>query len=254
MTASSGSTPFTSYLRSKCNYFFRTKHDVATLAHESGHGCHDILAYKQGYLQYHPPLTLAETASIFGEMIVFRDLLELAATPEEKLTLLMSKIDDVINSVVRQCSFDRFEELAHTARANGELNAEELDAFWMQATTEYYGEAGKDGCPFDSYEDASHLWSYVPHFHHVPYYVYSYSFADLLVGVLYHSFQSNPDGFEDRLLELLAAGGTKDFATALKPFGLDPSSPTFWEDAVNAHLGGLIEEAEAIATKLGFKN
>jgi oligoendopeptidase F len=185
-------------------------------------------------------------------MIVFRDLLEIAETPEEKLTLLMSKIDDVINSVVRQCSFDRFEELAHTARENGELSAEELDAFWMQALTEYYGKAGEDS-PFDSYDDVSHLWSYVPHFHHVPFYVYSYAFADLVVGTLYHSFQTNPDGFEGRLLDLLSAGGTKDFATALQPFdGLDPTSPTFWEDAPKAHLGGLVEEAEALATKLGY--
>lgn len=146
--------------------FDGTKQDVATLAHESGHGCHDILAYKQGYLQYHPPLTLAETASIFGEMIVFRDLLDIAETPEEKLTLLMSKIDDVINSVVRQCSFDRFEELAHTARENGELSSEELDAFWMQALQEYYGVAGEEDCPFDEYADVNALWSYVPHFHH----------------------------------------------------------------------------------------
>jgi oligoendopeptidase F len=146
--------------------FDGTKQDVATLAHESGHGCHDILAYKQGYLQYHPPLTLAETASIFGEMIVFRDLLEIAETPEEKLTLLISKIDDVVNSVVRQCSFDRFEELAHTARENGELSSEELDAFWMQALQEYYGVAGEDDCPFDEYADVNALWSYVPHFHH----------------------------------------------------------------------------------------
>jgi len=117
-------------------------------------------------LQYHPPLTLAETASIFGEMIVFRDLLELASTPEERLSLLMSKIDDTINSVVRQCSFDRFEELAHSARENGELSTDELDAFWMQAMKEYYGVPGEDS-PFDSYDDASHLWSYVPHFQHV---------------------------------------------------------------------------------------
>jgi oligoendopeptidase F len=231
--------------------FDGTKQDVATLAHESGHGCHDLLAYSRGYLQYHPPLTLAETASIFGEMIVFRDLLELAQTPQEKWTLLMSKIDDVINSVVRQCCFDRFEELAHTARANGELSTEELDQFWLQAMEEYYGKAGKDS-PFDSYEDSSHLWSYVPHFHHVPFYVYSYAFADLVVGTLYHSFQTTPEGFEDRLLELLSAGGTKDFATALAPFGLDPTSPTFWEDALTAHLGGLVEEAKRLASTLGY--
>lgn len=236
--------------------FDGTKGDVSTLAHESGHGCHDILAYKQGYLQYHPPLTLAETASIFGEMIVFRDLLNLAKNPQERLTLLMSKIDDVINSVVRQCSFDRFEELAHGARDKGELSAEELNGFWSQAMVEYYGTAGKDGgdSPFDDYEDTTYLWSYVPHFHHVPFYVYSYAFADLVVGSLYNSFQKTPEGFEDRLLELLSAGGTLDFATALAPFGLDPTSPSFWEDALEAHLGALIHEAETIATELGYSS
>jgi oligoendopeptidase F len=236
--------------------FDGTKNDVSTLAHESGHGCHDILAYKQGYLQYHPPLTLAETASIFGEMIVFRDLLNLAKNPQERLTLLMSKIDDVINSVVRQCSFDRFEELAHSARDKGELSAEELNGFWSQAMVEYYGKAGEDGgdSPFDDYEDSSYLWSYVPHFHHVPFYVYSYAFADLVVGSLYNSFQMNPDGFEDRLLDLLSAGGTLDFATALAPFGLDPKSPSFWEEALEAHLGALIQEAETIATELGYSS
>lgn len=189
-------------------------------------------------------------------MIVFRDLLELAKTPQERLTLLMSKIDDVVNSVVRQCSFDRFEELAHSARENGELSSEELDAFWKQAMEEYYGKAKAEGgdSPFDSYRDTTHLWSYVPHFHHVPFYVYSYAFADLVVGTLYNSFQKNPEGFEDRLLDLLSAGGTRDFAEALKPFGLDPTSPSFWEDALNAHLGGLIQEAEMIAKDLGFSS
>jgi len=235
--------------------FDGTQHDVSTLAHESGHACHDILAYKQGYLQYHPPLTLAETASIFGEMIVFRDLLALAQEdPRERLTLLMSKIDDVINSVVRQCSFDRFEELAHTARDKGELSVEELNGAWSQAMVEYYGTPARDGgdSPFDDYDDTAYLWSYVPHFHHVPFYVYSYAFADLVVGSLYNSFQKNPDGFEERLLDLLSAGGTRDFATALAPFGLDPTSPSFWEEALEAHLGALMQEAETIATELGY--
>lgn len=200
---------------------------------------------------FHPIL-----ASIFGEMIVFRDLLELAKTPEERLTLLMSKIDDVVNSVVRQCSFDRFEELAHGARENGELSSDELDVFWKQAMEEYYGKAQEDGgdSPFDSYADTAHLWSYVPHFHHVPFYVYSYAFADLVVGTLYHSFQTTPEGFEDRLIDLLSAGGTRDFAAALQPFGLDPTCPSFWEDALEAHLGGLIDEAEGIAKDLGYSN
>lgn len=255
-----------------------TKHDVATTAHESGHAVHNVMAYPKGYLQYHPPLTLAETASIFGEMIVFRDLLAMAKSPAERLSLLMSKIDDTINSVVRQCSFDRFEELAHTARKDGELNSEELDKYWMQAVEEYYGKAGDADAPFDNYEGIEHLvsdepslcrcvfimfltsdisfvqWAYVPHFHHVPFYVYSYAFADLVVGSLYHSFQTNPDGFEDRLLDLLAAGGTRDFAEALQPFGLDPKSPSFWEDAIKAHLGGLMAEAEGLAKELGYSS
>jgi len=231
--------------------FDGSKRDVATLAHESGHGCHDILAYGQGHLQYHPPLTLAETASIFGEMIVFRDLLDVASSKGERLTLLMSKVDDVINSVVRQCSFDRFEELAHGARDKGELVASELDEFWMQAMKEYYGTPGEDS-PFDAYDNVSHLWAYVPHFHSVPFYVYSYAFADLVVGTLYRSFQTNPDGFEGRLLELLSAGGTKDFVEALEPFGLEPQNPSFWADALEAHLGGLVSEAEALAAELGY--
>lgn len=234
--------------------FDGTKQDVATLAHESGHGCHDILAYGQGHLQYHPPLTLAETASIFGEMIVFRDLLAKSSSKEEELTLLMSKIDDVVNSVVRQCSFDRFEELVHTAREKGELAADELDGYWLTALREYYGkesDAGGDS-PFDSYDDVDHLWSYVPHFHHVPFYVYSYAFADLVVGTLYNNFLTNREGFEGRLIDLLSAGGTKNFADALAPFGLDPTSPTFWVDALNAHLGELVNEAEKIAKELGY--
>ncbi|KAK1740384.1 M3 family oligoendopeptidase [Skeletonema marinoi] len=234
--------------------FDGTKQDVATLAHESGHGVHDILAYEQGYLQYHPPLTLAETASIFGEMIVFRDLLAQSSSKEEELTLLMSKIDDVVNSVVRQCSFDRFEELVHTAREKGELSADELDEYWMSALREYYGKEGDAGgdSPFDSYENTSHLWSYVPHFHHVPFYVYSYAFADLVVGTLYNNFLTNKEGFEGRLLALLSAGGTKDFANALGPFGLDPTSSTFWTEALTAHLGELVNEAEKIAKELGY--
>jgi len=146
----------------------------------TGHAVHDVMAYKHGYLQFHPPLTLAETASIFGEMIVFRDLLKMAESPAERLSLLMTKIDAVINSVVRQCSFDRFEELAHTARKEGELNTDELDKYWMQAVEEYYGKLADADTPFDTYEDMDHLWAYVPHFHHVPFYVYSYAFADLV--------------------------------------------------------------------------
>eukprot|EP00922_Rhytidocystis_sp_ex-Travisia-forbesii_P036215 GHVS01053724.1.p1 GENE.GHVS01053724.1~~GHVS01053724.1.p1 ORF type:complete len:722 (-),score=150.05 GHVS01053724.1:197-2101(-) len=229
------------------NNYMGSKRDIATLAHESGHGCHDILAYKQGYLQYHPPLTIAETASIFGEMIVFRDLLEKAASDEERLAMLMGKIDEVINSVVRQCSFDRFEELVHTARAQGHVGDDKFDQLWMQATKEYYGEEGEI---IDKYEDMSQLWAYVSHFHAVPFYVYSYAFADLVVGSLYGVYKTTPEGFEDKLLALLEAGSTKDFVTILKPFGLDPSDPHFWERALKSHLGSLLDEAESIAVSL----
>eukprot|EP00922_Rhytidocystis_sp_ex-Travisia-forbesii_P022369 GHVS01032755.1.p1 GENE.GHVS01032755.1~~GHVS01032755.1.p1 ORF type:complete len:676 (+),score=94.39 GHVS01032755.1:222-2249(+) len=231
------------------NNYIGNKRDVATLAHESGHGCHDILAYKQGYLQYHPPLTLAETASIFGEMIVFRDLLGKASTREERLAMLMGKIDEVINSVVRQCSFDRFEELVHTARQQGQIGDDTFDQLWMQATKEYYGEEGE---VIDKYEDMNSLWSYVSHFHVVPFYVYSYAFADLVVGSLYGVYKTTPEGFEDKLLALLEAGSTKDFVTVLKPFGLNPSEPTFWERALKSHLGSLLDEAEQIAVELNL--
>lgn len=244
----SGATPLTGPFQ--LLNFAGTKHDVATLAHESGHGCHDILAYGQGYLQYHPPLTLAETASIFGEMIVFRDMLHACPSPAERLSMLMSKIDDVINSVVRQCSFDRFEERLHAARADGDLAPEDLTRMWQEVIVEYYGEAGVG--PFDNYDDVSHLWAYVPHFHHVPFYVYSYAFADLVVGSLYGSFLKTPEGFEARLLDLLRAGGTKGFVEALAPFGLRPNDPAFWGEALTAHLGGLLDEAEAIARDLGY--
>ena len=224
--------------------FNGTKRDVMTLAHESGHGCHDYFAYKQGTLQYHPGLTMAETASIFGEMIVFRDLLDKCATKEERLAMLMSKIDDIINSVVRQASFDRFEELFHTARADGEVSAEDASKFWMQATAEYYGDAGE---VFDTYDNTENLWAYVGHFHHVPFYVYAYAFADLLVGALYLEYTKQPQGFEQKLIDLLSSGGTLSLSEAMAPFGLDPSAPTFWQDALKSHLGALIAEAEALA-------
>eukprot|EP00958_Prasinococcus_capsulatus_P022115 scaffold3068_cov401-Prasinococcus_capsulatus_cf.AAC.49 len=229
--------------------FNGSKHDVATLAHESGHGCHFILSSCQGHLQSHPPLTLAETASIFGEMIVFRDLLDSAPSPAERLAMLMSKIDDIINSVVRQCSFDRFEELVHTSRKEGEVSHEDICKYWMQAVVQYYGEEGE---VFDSYENISHLWAYVTHFHHVPFYVYSYAFADLVVGSLYGAYLKSSEGFEEKLLELLKAGGTQDFVTALSPFGLKPDDPAFWADALEAHLGGLMDEAEKLAKELGY--
>jgi oligoendopeptidase F len=229
--------------------FTGTQRDVATLAHESGHGCHFMLSYKQGILQFHPPLTLAETASIFGEMIVFRDLLAKSPSDEDRLAMLMSKIDDIINSVVRQCGFDAFEEEVHSARGAGTLTPDEMTKAWQKTMKAYYGEEGE---VFDNYDNTSHLWTYVSHFHNVPFYVYSYAFADLVVGSLYGVYAKEPEGFEEKLLDLLAAGGTKGFKEALEPFGLDPTDPAFWKDSLNAHLGSLMEEAEELASKLGY--
>ena len=209
------------------------------------------MCYEQGILQFHPPLTLAETASIFGEMIVFRDLLEKTPSDADRLAMIMSKVDDIINSVVRQCSFDRFEEKVHSARANGQLTPEEMSTMWLECTKEYYGEEGE---VFDSYADISALWMYVSHFHNVPFYVYAYAFGDLLVGSLYGAYMKQPEGFEEKLLDLLRAGGTKDFVDAVSPFGLDPASPSFWTDALHAHLGGLMEEAEELSKKLGYSS
>jgi len=187
-------------------------------------------------------------------MIVFRDLLSHASSKGEKLSLLMGKIDYVVNSVVRQCSFDRFEELVHMARQRGELIPSELDEFWMQTIKEYYGTPGPNegDSPFDSFDNVSHLWAYVPHFHSAPFYVYSYAFTDLVAGALYNSFTKRPEGFEERLLDLLRAGSTKNFVEALRPFGLEPTNPSFWADALESHLGGLVREAEDLATELGY--
>ena len=229
--------------------FTGTQRDVATLAHESGHGAHFMLSYEQGILQFHPPLTLAETASIFGEMIVFRDLLAKAPSDEDRLAMLMSKIDDIVNSVVRQCGFDAFEAKVHSKRAAGTLTPDEMTEAWQESMVEYYGEEGE---VFDSYANTSHLWTYVSHFHNVPFYVYSYAFADLVVGSLYGVYAKTPDGFEEKLLDLLRAGGVKGFKEALEPFGLDPSEKAFWKESIDAHLGSLMEEAEALSKKLGY--
>ena len=163
--------------------------------------------------------------------------------------MLMSKIDDIINSVVRQCSFDAFEAKVHSARAAGTLTPEEMTTAWQEVMCEYYG---AEGDVYDSYADTSHLWTYVSHFHNVPFYVYSYAFADLVVGSLYGVYAEQPSGFEEKLLELLSAGGTKGFREALEPFGLDPADPAFWKNALDAHLGSLMEEAEGLALKLGY--
>ncbi|EZG87291.1 oligoendopeptidase F [Gregarina niphandrodes] len=222
--------------------------DVATVAHECGHAVHGILTYKQPYLMQHPALAIAEVASIFGEMLVFKKLLDAQPNDALKLEHLMVKINDIMNSVVRQISFDRFEELVHNARQEGFVDVTKMEQFWMQTTREFYGEEGEI---FTSYADMQNLWSYVPHFHEVPFYVYSYAFADLTVGSLYSLYERKKDPkFQELLIELLSNGSSKPFTELIAPFGLNGASPEFWTAAFTDYLQPMLEQAEKLASAL----
>jgi oligoendopeptidase F len=218
------------------NYHGRTR-DVMTLAHELGHGVHQVLAGAQGYLMSGTPLTLAETASVFGEMLTFRALLD-AATPKQRRIMLASKVEDMLNTVVRQIAFYRFETLLHDERRSGELLAERIGELWMQVQTESLGPA------FEFTPEYSVFWAYVPHFIHSPFYVYAYAFGDCLVNALYSVFQSGHPGFQAKYLEMLRAGGTKRHKELLAPFGLDASDPAFWTRGLDV-IAGFIDELEA---------
>jgi oligoendopeptidase F len=203
------------------NYQGRPR-DVMTLAHELGHGVHQTLAAEQGPLMAGTPLTLAETASVFGEQLTFRALLGAEADPVQRRIMLAGKIEDGLNTVVRQIAFVDFEQRVHAARQRSELTAAELGELWLQVQTESLG-------PAFHFEDSYRVfWSYIPHFIHVPFYVYAYAFGDCLVNSLYAVYQAEPDGFEARYLELLRAGGTLRHRELLAPFGLDATDPGFW--------------------------
>jgi oligoendopeptidase F len=203
------------------NYQGRPR-DVMTLAHELGHGVHQTLAGQQGPLMAGTPLTLAETASVFGEQLTFRALLEAEIDPVQRRIMLAGKIEDGLNTVVRQIAFVDFEQRVHAARQRSELTADELSALWLQVQTESLG-------PAFHFEDSYRVyWSYIPHFIHVPFYVYAYAFGDCLVNSLYAVYQAQPEGFEARYLELLRAGGTLRHRELLAPFGLDATDPEFW--------------------------
>ncbi len=212
------------------NYQGRQR-DVMTLAHELGHGVHQVLAAPQGALMAGTPLTLAETASVFGEQLTFRALLEAEPDPARRRVLLASKIEDALNTVVRQIAFVEFERRVHDARRQAELTAEELGDIWMGVQTESLGPAFRFD---DSYRV---YWSYIPHFIHAPFYVYAYAFGDCLVNALYAVYQAAPEGFEGRYLEMLRAGGTLRHKDLLAPFGLDASDPAFWGRGL-----GVVEE------------
>ena len=219
------------------NYHGRTR-DVMTLAHELGHGVHQILAAEQGYLMSGTPLTLAETASVFGEMLTFRALLDNETDPARRRLMLASKVEDMLNTVVRQTAFYQFETRLHDARRNGELLPEEIGKIWMQIQTESLGPV------FDFTPEYNVFWSYIPHFIHSPFYVYAYAFGDCLVNALYAEFQAGHPGFQAKYKAMLRAGGTKVHKDLLAPFGLDASAPAFWRRGLDI-ISGFIDELEA---------
>jgi oligoendopeptidase F len=218
------------------NYHGRTR-DVMTLAHELGHGVHQVLAGRQGYLMASTPLTLAETASVFGEMLTFRSLLE-SATPAQRRFMLTSKVEDMLNTVVRQIAFYRFETKVHDERRAGELLPDRIGEIWRSVQAESLGPAFEFTPDYDVY------WAYVPHFVHSPFYVYAYAFGDCLVNALYSVFQSGHRGFQAKYLDMLRAGGTKRHKELLAPFGLDASDPAFWTKGLDV-ISGFIDELEA---------
>ncbi|MBM3543339.1 MAG: M3 family oligoendopeptidase [Alphaproteobacteria bacterium] len=213
--------------------------DVMTLAHELGHGVHQVLANKQGPLMAPTPLTLAETASVFGEMLTFRALLDQAPTKRERKALLAAKVEDMINTVVRQIAFYNFERKVHAERRDGELTSERLGEIWLEIQHESLGPA------IDLKPGYEAFWCYIPHFIHSPFYVYAYAFGDCLVNSLYAVYENAEKGFAERYLDMLAAGGTKHHSELLKPFGLDARDPEFWQKGL-AVIESLIDELEAL--------
>ena len=220
------------------NYLGKPR-DVMTLAHELGHGVHQVLAAGQGELLSSTPLTLAETASVFGEMLTFRKLLAGAKDKMERKVLLAGKVEDMINTVVRQIAFYDFECKLHAARREGELTPDDINALWMSVQAESLGDA------FEFFEGYKTYWAYIPHFVHSPFYVYAYAFGDGLVNALYAVYEEGDASFQKKYFEMLRAGGSKHHKDLLAPFGLDASDPAFWDKGLSM-IEGLIDELEAL--------
>ncbi|KEJ98134.1 oligoendopeptidase F [Pseudosulfitobacter pseudonitzschiae] len=220
------------------NYLGKPR-DVMTLAHELGHGVHQVLAASQGEMLSSTPLTLAETASVFGEMLTFRKMLDGAKTNAQRKVLLAGKVEDMINTVVRQIAFYDFECKLHAARRGGELTPEDIGELWMSVQGESLGPA------FDFMDGYEHFWAYIPHFVHSPFYVYAYAFGDGLVNALYSVYAEGVEGFEDKYFDMLRAGGSKHHKELLAPFGLDASDPAFWDKGLSM-ISGFIDELEAM--------
>ena len=220
------------------NYLGKPR-DVMTLAHELGHGVHQVLAADQGEMLSSTPLTLAETASVFGEMLTFRKMLDGARDQNERRVMLAGKVEDMINTVVRQIAFYDFECKLHAARRQGELTPDDINALWMSVQAQSLGDA------FDFMPGYETFWAYIPHFIHSPFYVYAYAFGDGLVNALYAVYQENPDGFQDKYFDMLRAGGSKHHSDLLAPFGLDASDPKFWDKGLSM-ISDMIDELEAM--------
>ena len=220
------------------NYLGKPR-DVMTLAHELGHGVHQVLAAGQGEMLSSTPLTLAETASVFGEMLTFRKMLDGAKDAAERKVMLAGKVEDMINTVVRQIAFYDFQCKLHDARAQGELTPDDINALWMSVQGESLGPAFEF---MDGYET---FWAYIPHFVHSPFYVYAYAFGDGLVNALYAVYQEQPEGFQEKYFDMLKAGGSKHHKELLAPFGLDASDPTFWDKGLSM-ISDMIDELEAM--------
>ncbi|MCP3461163.1 MULTISPECIES: M3 family oligoendopeptidase [unclassified Bradyrhizobium] len=213
--------------------------DVMTLAHELGHGVHQVLAARNGALMAPTPLTLAETASVFGEMLTFKRLLAQTKNAKQRQALLAGKVEDMINTVVRQIAFYSFERAVHSERKNGELTATRLGEIWLSVQGESLGPAIEIKAGYENY------WMYIPHFIHSPFYVYAYAFGDCLVNSLYAVYENAAEGFAERYLDMLAAGGTKHYSELLRPFGLDAKDPKFWDGGLSV-IAGMIDELEAM--------
>jgi oligoendopeptidase F len=213
--------------------------DVMTLAHELGHGVHQVLAAPNGALMAPTPLTLAETASVFGEMLTFKRLLAGTKDKKQRKAMLAAKVEDMINTVVRQIAFYTFERRIHGERRNGELTAEQISGIWLEVQAESLGPAIELRPGYETF------WSYIPHFIHSPFYVYAYAFGDCLVNSLYAVYERANEGFAERYLTMLAAGGTKHHAELLAPFGLDARDPKFWQGGLSV-IEGMISELESL--------
>lgn len=218
------------------NYFGKTR-DVMTLAHELGHGVHQVLSASQGPLMCDTPLTLAETASVFGEQLTFRYLLNQEADAKTRKFMIAAKVEDMLNTVVRQIAFCEFERELHDERKSGELSSERISAIWLKTQQESLGSS------IILHEEYKNYWAYIPHFVHSPFYVYSYAFGDCLVNSLYQNYLDGMPNFEEKYLQMLQAGGTKWHKQLLQPLGLDASKAAFWQSGLKM-IENFIDELE----------